>query len=130
MKKMILAFGLLAAVSATAATATRVPAKGLIDAARKIVVQTGPHYSVTGTLSCYAAAPLPPPAPSDKGCTIQVRGVSKAVASPDELLQALMQLKPRTSPMYKVTADFEVHATSSQIPPYRVTIGASVSRVR
>lgn len=117
---------LFASSQAFASTVVSVPARDLLDAARKIVPQTGPAYRVSGNLVCQAIASQLPPYQDRMSCTIEVEGVRAKVKNPQLILNELMAAQERTGPAYRVQGKFEAQSIGSELPPYSVTESAQV----
>jgi len=103
-----------------------VPAKDLLEATRKIKSQTGPRYSVEGTLKCSQISREVPPYSVNSKCLVTVSGSTETVANPEKLIQALKKTKPMTGPAYSFKAKFSGTSISQEVPPYSVTESVDV----
>lgn len=104
----------------------RIPAKDILKASREITPQTGPGYSVEGTLECLVVSQEFPPYSVNSKCEIIVDGVRANIENPEKLIGVLQSVKPMTGPVYSFTSTFKAISISQEVPPYKTTERAEV----
>lgn len=104
----------------------RVPAKNLLIAARTIVPQSGPYYSVEGIIKCSIISHEFPPYGSDSYCEIIINDITAEVMKPQEILKKLMQIRPMTGPTYFFSGKVILVSITQEVPPYRRSETAEV----
>lgn len=122
--KILIAMSLLFSMSCFAAE-TKIPATTILEAARTLVPQTGPHYSVKGLLKCTSVNSGWGPATAN--CTININGAEAVVEKSQSIISTVMKVSPPKGPYYSFSVKFQATSISSEVPPYKVTETATVT---
>ena len=111
-----LALSLSGIVLATGLRKIEVPAADLLQAARSIVPQTAPGYTVSGILMC---TKVYRPYLYQASCEITIKGKTIQVGNPEPLYEAILNSSYTTiDPDAKLKARFVAESISREAPPY------------
>jgi hypothetical protein len=106
------------------ASEINIPASALLEAARVLVPQTGPYYSVIGTIKCTSINTGWGPGSSN--CIINIKGVNAVIQQSDNIIDSVMEINPPTGPYYRFAGKFSATSIISEVPPYNVTETATI----
>lgn len=102
-----------------------VPAKDVLTAARTIVAQTEPKYSVKGTITCSAINSGWGPATST--CEISIKGATAIVENPNDIIDVVATVKIPTGPGYSFSGTFVAYTETVKAPPYNMVGVAKIT---
>ena len=100
------------------------PAKDLLAAARRIKAQTGPYYSVVGTLVCKTVSREVPPYSTTTTCVLSFDGRSESVAHAEADTRILATVRAPTGPYTEWRGTVRLTSVSQEVPPYAVSESA------
>jgi hypothetical protein len=123
MKKIIrlTLVAILSTASPAMAQQFEVPSDALVEAAMTLSPPKGPAYEIEGLLDCTSISSEFPPYVSERNCSVTlnegtisldaVSGIEKK--NIDALVNALMEIKPPTSPAYSIIVWFSLKSINS-----------------
>ena len=90
----------------------------ILEAARRLQIQTGPAYHVEGKLNCVEISQEVPPYGIEENCQVTIDNAAEELTTPSVVLAQLKDIKAKTGPYYSFETNFTATSISQEFPPY------------